>query len=133
MKRLAFFIVVLLVLALSPSLAGCGGEGGGTGQTDAPGGGGEAPSGSIETKVPGGGDGAPSGSEATPVYGDFEITGDGCVDIMDVTLVAQRWGETGKPGWIAEDVKRDGVIDQADIDLVREHMGEGCQEGFVRV
>jgi len=124
MKRLAFFIVVLLVLALFPSLAGCGGEGEEPGQT---GGGGETPSGSTETKVPGGGDGAPSGSEATPVYGDFEITGDGCVDIMDVTLVAQRWGETGKPGWIAEDVKRDGVIDQADIDLVREHKGEGCQ------
>jgi hypothetical protein len=50
--------------------------------------------------------------------GDPDVNGDGLVNILDVTLVSQRWGQTGAPGWIPEDVNRDGKIDVLDVIMV---------------
>lgn len=52
-----------------------------------------------------------------------DINGDGIVDIMDLSSVAIRFGETGSPGWIPEDIwgpseVPDGVIDVWDLTKV---------------
>ena len=56
----------------------------------------------------------------------WDVNDDGCVDISDLVLVAQHWGETGLPGWIPEDANDDGVIDISDLVIVAQHWGEGC-------
>jgi len=44
-----------------------------------------------------------------------DMNGDGRVNIFDVAMIAQHWGETGEPGWIPEDLNGDGVINVGDI------------------
>lgn len=51
----------------------------------------------------------------------YDLNGDGRVNIMDVTMITNHWGETGTPGWIPEDVNRDGVIDKRDVDALGDH------------
>lgn len=43
------------------------------------------------------------------------------VNILDMVLIGQRWGQTGSPGWIKEDVNKDGKIDVLDMILVGQH------------
>ena len=112
MCKSRFAVVLLLITVLIVGGAACGDD-------DSPG----------PTWVPdggGGNGGGSSGPKPTPVYADWEITGDGCVDAMDATVIGQKWGQTGDPGWIKEDINRDGVIDEADMEYIHEHMGEGC-------
>ncbi len=45
----------------------------------------------------------------------WDVNGDGFVNILDMILVGQHFGETGAPGWIPEDVNCDGVIDVRDM------------------
>jgi parallel beta-helix repeat protein len=45
----------------------------------------------------------------------WDVNGDGFVNILDMILVGQHFGETGSPGWIPEDVNCDGVIDVRDM------------------
>ena len=45
----------------------------------------------------------------------WDVNGDGFVNILDMILVGQHFGETGAPGWIPEDVNCDGVIDMRDM------------------
>ena len=45
----------------------------------------------------------------------WDVNGDGFVNILDMILVGQHFGETGSPGWIPEDVNRDGVINVRDM------------------
>jgi len=45
----------------------------------------------------------------------YDITGDGHVNILDLVILARRWGETGTPGWIHEDLNWDGTINIQDI------------------
>ena len=56
----------------------------------------------------------------------WDVNDDGCMDISDLVIVAQQWGETGPPGWIPEDVNDDGVIDISDLVIAAQHWGEGC-------
>ena len=44
-----------------------------------------------------------------------DVNGDGFVNVLDMILVGQHFGETGAPGWIPEDVNCDGVIDVRDM------------------
>ena len=45
----------------------------------------------------------------------WDVNGDGFVNVLDMILVGQHFGETGAPGWIPEDVNRDGVINVRDM------------------
>jgi len=69
-----------------------------------------------------------AGSTPTPTYNPAckfcDVNGDGVVNILDVTLVSQHWGETGAPGWIPEDINRDGVVNILDITALTSCMGQ---------
>jgi hypothetical protein len=47
-----------------------------------------------------------------------DLNNDGVVNILDLILIAQHWGETGANGWIPEDVNSDGTINILDINVV---------------
>lgn len=57
-----------------------------------------------------------------------DLNGDGTVDIVDIILVAVRWGMTSDdPDWdLRYDLDSDGDIDIADIMIVVTHWGETC-------
>jgi vacuolar-type H+-ATPase subunit H len=61
---------------------------------------------------------------------DWDVRVDGCINVLDLILVGQHWGETGAPGWIREDVyKKDGEIGEiniSDLIVVGQHWREGC-------
>ena len=59
-------------------------------------------------------------------YGPFpspgpDVNDDGRVDIIDLVLLGQHWGETGTPGWIPQDVKVDDVINVLDMVVIGQH------------
>ena len=56
----------------------------------------------------------------------WDTNRDGCVSVLDVILVGQRFDQMGTPGWVNEDVNKDGVISVLDIILIGQHFGEGC-------
>jgi len=60
------------------------------------------------------------------VIASGDVNNDGCIDISDLVLVTQHWGETGPPGRILEDANCDGVIDISDLVIVAQHWREGC-------
>ncbi len=66
-----------------------------------------------------------TGSSFT-VNHNWDINTDGCINVLDVILVGQHWGETGTAYWIPEDVNGDGVINVLDVILIGQHWGEGC-------
>ena len=50
-----------------------------------------------------------------------DVNNDGQVNVLDMVLIGQKWGQTGDPGWIKEDVNQDGKIDVLDLILVGQH------------
>lgn len=54
---------------------------------------------------------------------DWDVNGDREVNVLDMTIVGQHWGETGPPGWIRADVNRDGVINVLDMIIIGQHWG----------
>ncbi|KFD41009.1 hypothetical protein HY02_01285 [Peptococcaceae bacterium SCADC1_2_3] len=50
-----------------------------------------------------------------------DVNNDDQVNIMDMILIGQKWGQTGNPGWISEDVNQDGKIDVLDMIMVGQH------------
>ncbi len=46
------------------------------------------------------------------------VNGDDKVNVLDIILIGQHWGETGPPGWVAADVKPDGIINVLDMIVV---------------
>ena len=57
----------------------------------------------------------------TTVYAAWDVNGDGSVNVLDMILIVQDFGETGTPGWIREDVKDDGVVNILDLIIVGQH------------
>ncbi len=49
---------------------------------------------------------------------DPDVNDDGSVNVLDMILVGQHWGQTGDPGWIPEDINCDGQIDVLDMILI---------------
>lgn len=47
-----------------------------------------------------------------------DLNNDGHVNILDFSMVTARWGQTGVPGWVPEDVTYDGVINILDLILL---------------
>jgi hypothetical protein len=56
----------------------------------------------------------------------WDVSKDGCVNVLDIILVGQQFGETGAPRWVREDVNCDAVISVLDIILIGQHFGELC-------
>jgi hypothetical protein len=50
-----------------------------------------------------------------------DVNDDGHVNILDLILIIQHWGETGINGWIPADVNQDGVINFTDFGLAISH------------
>ena len=48
----------------------------------------------------------------------WDLNEDGAVNVLDMVLVGQQWGETGSPGWIREDVNEDGTVNVLDMILI---------------
>ena len=57
----------------------------------------------------------------TTAYAAWDVNEDGSVNVLDMTLISQDFGQTGTPGWIREDVNGDGVINILDIVLIGQH------------
>jgi outer membrane protein assembly factor BamB len=60
----------------------------------------------------------------TPAYPAWDVNQDGNINVFDMILVGNHFGETGTPGWIPEDVNSDGVINVFDMIVVGNHFGE---------
>lgn len=56
-----------------------------------------------------------------PVGRDYDVNSDGAVNVLDMLLVGQHWGETGEAGWIREDVNEDGNINVLDMIIIGQH------------
>ena len=67
------------------------------------------------------------GSVTVQPWPDWDVNGDGCINVLDIIVVGQHFGETSPVAhWIREDVNRDGRISVLDIILIGQHFGEGC-------
>jgi len=51
----------------------------------------------------------------------WDVNRDGSVNVLDMILVGQHFGETGPEGWIPEDINRDGNINVLDMILIGQH------------
>ncbi|MDD3492258.1 MAG: Ig-like domain-containing protein [Candidatus Thermoplasmatota archaeon] len=85
------------------------------------------PAGAVETTY------SLSGQVSAYLVGPFAVTGetdvkvgiitgdindDGHVNVLDMILVGNHWGETGDPGWIPEDLNEDGIINEGDMVVI---------------
>jgi hypothetical protein len=56
------------------------------------------------------------------VAADWDVNLDLAVNVLDMTVVGQHWGETNAtPHWIRADVNRDGAINVLDMILIGQH------------
>ena len=55
------------------------------------------------------------------VYPDWDVNFDGSVNVLDMIMVGQHFGESGAPHWIRADVNRDGAINVLDMILIGQH------------
>jgi hypothetical protein len=55
---------------------------------------------------------------------DWNLNGDNVINIGDVVVVGLKWGQTGTPGWIPEDVNNDGTVNIGDVVVIGLHWGE---------
>jgi hypothetical protein len=52
---------------------------------------------------------------------DWDVNLDLSVNVLDMILLGQQWGESGAAHWIREDVSRDGAINVLDMILIGQH------------
>jgi len=57
------------------------------------------------------------------IYSSYDINCDKTVNLQDLILTANHYGETGTPGWIPEDTNHDGKIKILDLVLIVFHWG----------
>ena len=57
----------------------------------------------------------------TTAYAAWDVNEDGSVNVLDMTLISQYFGQTGTPSWIREDVNGDGVVNILDLVLIGQH------------
>jgi outer membrane protein assembly factor BamB len=53
----------------------------------------------------------------------WDVNGDGLVNVLDMILVGQHFGESGSPGWINADVNGDGQVNVLDMIVIGQHWG----------
>ena len=54
-------------------------------------------------------------------YSEWDMNMDGLINVLDIIIISQHWGETGAFGWIRADVNHDGAINILDITVVGQH------------
>ncbi len=54
----------------------------------------------------------------------WDLNSDHKCDMGDITMIGQKWQQTGAAGWIPEDVNKDGVINIGDVILLGMHWGQ---------
>jgi hypothetical protein len=54
----------------------------------------------------------------------WDLNGDHNCNIGDVVKVGLKWGQTGSPGWIPEDVSPNGAIDIGDVVVIGLYWGQ---------
>jgi hypothetical protein len=52
---------------------------------------------------------------------DWDVNLDESLNVLDMILLGQHWGENGVAHWIREDVNRDGTINVLDMILIGQH------------
>jgi len=57
-------------------------------------------------------------------YPAYDVNEDGVVDILDMTLVVEKYGTTTTKPYPRYDVNTDGTIDMMDMDIIASHYGE---------
>jgi len=55
------------------------------------------------------------------IYAAWDVNMDGSVNVLDLILIAEYFGQPGTPGWIREDVNSDGVVNIEDLIIVGQH------------
>ena len=54
-------------------------------------------------------------------YPDWDVTGDGSTNVLDMIRIGQVWGSTGAIGWAKEDTNHDGTVNVLDMILIGQH------------
>jgi hypothetical protein len=54
----------------------------------------------------------------------WDLNDNGQVDVGDLVIVGNHFGETGTPGWIQCDFNNNGQVDVGDLVIVGNHFGE---------
>ena len=52
---------------------------------------------------------------------DWDVNLDESINVLDMILLGQQWGQSGAAHWIREDVNRDGAISVLDMILIGQH------------
>ena len=63
-------------------------------------------------------------STEEPPLPDWDVNLNGLVNMEDIMLVVDRWGQRGQPGWVREDVNNDGRVVFSDVVRIAQHYGE---------
>ena len=59
--------------------------------------------------------------QANFIVTPWDVNCEGAINVLDMILIGQHWGQTGAPGWIPEDVNGDGTVNVLDMILVGQH------------
>jgi len=54
-------------------------------------------------------------------YPDWDVTGDGSTNVLDMIRIGQVWGTNGTIGWAKEDTNHDGTVNVLDMILIGQH------------
>jgi hypothetical protein len=57
----------------------------------------------------------------TNAYVAWDVNMDGAINVLDMVLITQNFGQTGAAGWIRQDINSDGVINILDLINVGQH------------
>jgi hypothetical protein len=55
---------------------------------------------------------------------NWDINNDGRNTILDKVLISVKYGQTGTPGWIREDINNNGIVDMIDLNYDSNHYNE---------
>jgi hypothetical protein len=59
--------------------------------------------------------------QANFILTPWDVNSDSDVNVLDMILIGQHWGQTGSPGWIPEDVNSDGTVNVLDMIVIGQH------------
>jgi hypothetical protein len=57
----------------------------------------------------------------TTAYVAWDVNMDGAINVLDMVLITQNFGQAGTAGWMRQDINNDGVINILDLITVGQH------------